>query len=85
LPWPDCCGAREERALERFHDGERLYALRDAMRSFTASAPHVDALVSDHVARWLEHDAERLACRGLPAPDLGRLRAELQMPVDAWQ
>jgi hypothetical protein len=34
--------------------------------------------------RELEHDADLLAHRGLPAADVDRLRDELQMPVDAW-
>jgi hypothetical protein len=42
--------------------------------------PRLEALL-----RELEHDADVLAQRGLPAPDVGRLRVELQLPADAWR
>jgi hypothetical protein len=45
-----------------------------------ADQPRLEALL-----RELQHDADLLANRGLPAPDVGRLRKELQMPADAWQ
>lgn len=34
--------------------------------------------------RELEHDADRLARHGRPAPDVARLRSELAMPVTAF-
>lgn len=44
-----------------------------------ADMPRLEALL-----RELEHDADLMARRGLEVPDIGGLRRELQMPVEAW-
>lgn len=43
-----------------------------------------DAARLEAVLRELEHDADILAGRGMPAPDIDLLREELQAPVSAW-
>ncbi len=45
-----------------------------------ADQPRLEALL-----RELEHDADLLAQRGVRAPDVGRVRTELQMPADQWR
>jgi hypothetical protein len=52
---------------------------RRAARS-AAEQPRLEALL-----RELEHDVDLLAHRGLPAPDVSRLRTELRMPAEAWR
>jgi hypothetical protein len=42
-------------------------------------APRLEALL-----RELEYDADVLVSRGMPAPDIGHLRQELQAPASAW-
>jgi hypothetical protein len=44
-----------------------------------ADLPRLEALL-----RELEHDADLMARRGLEVPDIGGLRRELQMPLEAW-
>lgn len=44
-----------------------------------ADQPRLEALL-----REFEHDADLLCSRGLPAPDVSRMRAELEMPVETW-
>jgi hypothetical protein len=39
-------------------------------------------LLVEALLREFEHDADLLTRRGLQAPDVGRLRRELQMPVE---
>jgi tetratricopeptide (TPR) repeat protein len=51
---------------------------REAARN-ERDAPRLEALL-----RELEHDADILAGRGLPAPDIASLRRELQAPAAAW-
>lgn len=43
-----------------------------------------DAPRLERLLRELEHDADVLVSRGMPAPDIGRLRKELQAPASAW-
>lgn len=43
-----------------------------------------DAPLLEALLRELEHDADILASRALPAPDVARLRQELHAPVSAW-
>lgn len=63
---------------------QKLPALRGhtprAAASRPADQPRLEALL-----RELEHDADLLADRGLPVPDVGRLRKELQMPAETWR
>jgi hypothetical protein len=44
-----------------------------------ADQPRLEALL-----RELEHDVDLMARRDLEVPDIGGLRRELQMPVEAW-
>lgn len=49
-----------------------------------AAARPRDAARLEAFLRELEHDADILVSRGAPAPDISRLREELQAPAEAW-
>lgn len=55
-PWADCCRPREQEAVARFIDRERLYALRSAVGSFIAQ----DAVLERHLEESRDVWAEAL-------------------------
>jgi len=77
-------GSEESQAawLEHFPD-RPLPALDGRTPREAARRPH-DAVRLEALLRELEHDADVLVGRGMPAPDIGRLRKELQAPASAW-
>ena len=68
-PWTECCRPGEEEALARFEDRGELERLRGEVRSFTVSAPGVEALIAAHVEEWLA-SAEPFAADAANREDL---------------
>ena len=77
-------GSHESQAawLQHFPD-QPLPALEGRTPREAARRPQ-DAARLEALLRELEHDADVVVSRGMPAPDIGQLRGELTAPASAW-